>query len=152
MLSPFELYNFDRCIYTPLWQFEIFSRPPRFSHKMKWKITDKKGALIPLTSSSLTPPYAERISRCPATSRAHFRWENCSPKLCLFSGIDRPVGHSILKRTRDRRAAIQEIRSTGKFSARYQSYVRDHAKKKKEIRRRPFASGFSAAAVFYACS
>lgn len=50
-------------------------------------ITDKKGALIPLTSSNLTPPYADRISRCPATSRAHFRAENCSPKLCLLRGF-----------------------------------------------------------------
>lgn len=57
-------------------------------------ITDKKGALIPLTSSNLTPPYADRISRCPATSRAHFRAENCSPKLCLLRGIYRRVDHS----------------------------------------------------------
>lgn len=50
---------------------------------------------MPLTSSSLTPPYAARISRCPATSRAHFRAENCSPKLCLLqTRIYRRVDHS----------------------------------------------------------
>lgn len=58
-------------------------------------VTDRKGARIPLTSSSFTPPYAARISRCPATSRAHFRAENCSPKLCLRLG--KLIGASIIR-------------------------------------------------------